>query len=269
MAAELVDDIKINVGGNWFPAREYQKEAFRMFTNQPHTNDPIRYNKKGYKFTVKREADEFYGGIYLVREDGTKSPIADWNNVKVFLLDIDPVNWYEARNYQTWAYFDFLYSGLDRVSYQSKESEEKGHKEIEIDGLPPGIVFSLSRNDNGSVYYEKNDHGRTRVRISDNKHARSGYMGFYRRMTSDIGMLPVPYPIQNTKKPNIPYGVVGIKTNNEEIMCVVCNDNQQNIVFDPCKHTATCSECYVQLTKIECPLCRQTIVNVGKYDPLG
>ena len=36
--------------------------------------------------------------------------------------------------------------------------------EIDIDGLPPNIIFSISR----SVYYERNDGNRARVRICDN-----------------------------------------------------------------------------------------------------
>ena len=59
--------------------------------------------------------------------------------------------------------------------------------EIEIDGLPPNIIFSISRNDNNSVYYERNDGNRARVRICDNHAARIGYRGYYSRMTSDIG----------------------------------------------------------------------------------
>ena len=59
--------------------------------------------------------------------------------------------------------------------------------EIDIDGLPPNIIFSISRNDNNSVYYERNDGNRARVRICDNHSARIGYRGYYSRMTSDIG----------------------------------------------------------------------------------
>ena len=69
--------------------------------------------------------------------------------------------------------------------------------EIEIDGLPSNIVFSISRNENNSVYYERNDERGTRVRICDNHMARIGYRGFYTRMTMDVGMIvtpPAPLP---------------------------------------------------------------------------
>ena len=61
--------------------------------------------------------------------------------------------------------------------------------EIDIDGLPPNIIFSISRNDNNSVYYERNDGSGSRVRICDNHTARIGYRGYYERMTSDIGVV--------------------------------------------------------------------------------
>ena len=61
--------------------------------------------------------------------------------------------------------------------------------EIDIDGLPPNIIFSISRNDNNSVYYERNDGSRGRVRICDNNSARIGYRGYYARMTDDIGLV--------------------------------------------------------------------------------
>jgi hypothetical protein len=61
--------------------------------------------------------------------------------------------------------------------------------EIDIDGLPPNIIFSISRNDNNSVYYERNDGSGARVRICDNHTARIGYHGYYARMTSDIGFI--------------------------------------------------------------------------------
>jgi hypothetical protein len=64
--------------------------------------------------------------------------------------------------------------------------------EIDIDGLPPNIIFSISRNDNNSVYYERNDGSGARVRICDNHTARIGYRGYYARMTSDVGNLGSP-----------------------------------------------------------------------------
>jgi hypothetical protein len=72
--------------------------------------------------------------------------------------------------------------------------------------LPPNIIFSVSRNENNSVYYEKNEsiyyknnensqNNETypiRVRICDSEYARTGYLGFYTRITMDPGIIITP-----------------------------------------------------------------------------
>ena len=114
----------------------------------------------------------------------------DFEDVRVFLVDADPTDWYAGRNYQIWAYYDFMYDNKVRKTYASKYSSYLTYPadvvEIDIDGLTPNIIFSISRNDNNSVYYERNDGNRARVRICDNHTARIGYRGYYARMTSDI-----------------------------------------------------------------------------------
>ena len=165
--------------GIWVPAYEYQKHAFIEFENNDGDNEEI-------KFTISRKNNNAFSGIYLERANGTKSPIADWNNVKVFLLDKKKVNWYDARKYQTWAYFDYVYSNDPSRGYKSHGTV--GHNdyiELPIEELEPDIIFTMSRNDNGSIYYEKND-SITKVRISDHELYRKGYLGFYHRMTEPI-----------------------------------------------------------------------------------
>src|SRR3990167_9129017 len=94
--------------GSWVSARRYQINAFNDFMNFPNLGiNPFEYdnhmtNENKIKFTIKREHGQ---KNYLVREDQTIMPIVDWNDVKVFLLDLpeQPANWYNARDYQTWA----------------------------------------------------------------------------------------------------------------------------------------------------------------------
>jgi hypothetical protein len=272
-----VDDIRIRLeDGRWVPAKEYQRYAFRQYRDviEPFAagvNKEYHYNQYGYKFTIKRIGDKFHGGIYLIRTDGSMAPIVDWNDVKVFLLDMVPVEWYGARNYQTWAYFDFMYSGAAERKYKTiGTAGHADHIEIPIEGLDAGIVFSMSRNPNGTIFYEKDDAGNTRVRISDNEPARRAYYAFYRRMTDDVGMVVVPpfaaaAAAAGGKLP-IPADVVVEKTLDDDVMCVVCNDNKQNIQFLPCKHTTVCSVCYLQMVKPrECPMCRGNINQIVKY----
>jgi hypothetical protein len=229
----------------------------------------------------------------------------DCADVKVFLQDADPVDWYPARNYQAWAFRDFIYDTArpERKFYASKYSShlffQRGSSnrnvtDIDIDGLPPNIIFSISRNDNGSVYYERNDAHGTRVRICDHEGARSGFRGFYNRITMDTGMIvsqapaqapqfqqsnapyasptipeillavasqPMPYYTASASSAlQLPPGIIAQKTNVEEDQCILCYENAKNITFSPCAHTIACSECYSKLMKPrECPVCKQAI----------
>jgi hypothetical protein len=260
------DNIKVRTPeGIWVDAKENQKVAFRTFKN---TINPYQgeVDFVSDSITIKRIGDKHHGGIHTI-EDGVALPIADWNDVKVFLLDVPEVEWYGARNYQTWAYYDFMYSGDVIRNYKSKGSVDiPNYIEMPIDGLYSNIIFSLSRNDNGTIFYEKNDERKTRVRISDNQLARRGYYGFYRRMTMDVGMM-VPAPAAAVAMLSVPVDVVVEQTLNDEIMCITCNDNKQNIQFLPCKHTAICSVCYPKLDKSrQCPVCKQVINEIVKYD---
>ena len=66
---------------------------------------------------------------------------------------------------------------------------------INVANIQPNIIFNMSRNENNSVYYERNDEFYTRVRICDSESARSGYLGFYTRLTMDPGIIVIP-PLQ-------------------------------------------------------------------------
>jgi hypothetical protein len=164
---------------------------------------------------------------------------------------------------------------------------------IELEGLPPNIVFNVSRNENGSVYYEKNDGRATRVRICDNNSARSGYLGYYRRMT-DVGdfiispapavaavaVAPAPavssdpygpdyqdfaaflhQPHGNAGRRKLPLapGVRNIETSVEEEQCILCFKNKSTVQVNPCTHKIMCPDCYTKLDKSECPVCRGKI----------
>jgi len=63
---------------------------------------------------------------------------------------------------------------------------------IDIEDLPPNIIFSIGRNENNSVYYEKNESGPIRVRICDSEYACNGYLGFFTRITMDVGIIVTP-----------------------------------------------------------------------------
>lgn len=242
-----------------------------MQKEQPYNYDNGLVGPGNIKFTIQRIGDEHFGGIHIKRPDGSTTPIADMNDVQVFLINLHPVaDWVDARAYQKWAYFDFLYS-RDLIRHYKSCGSALGIPgiEIPIPNLAPNIIFSMSRNDNGSIYYERNDAIRSRVRISDNHHARMGYCGFFSRMTDNSGFLhPIAHPVAYLARLPIPVAVIAVQTNIEEFQCCICFDIQQNIRYQPCNHTITCSTCYLRQEKPrECALCKQFIQNIIQYTP--
>ena len=270
----------------WVPAPPDFAAAYLHYKSRPAYSPevPADYNNQ---FIVYRESNDCYMPTRIQRTDTWEAyPIMDCADVKVFLQDAEPVNWYPARNYQMWAFRDFIYDLARPVRkfYASKYSShlffQRGSfqwgssaqfvTDIDIDGLPPNIIFSLSRNDNGSVYYERNDAQGTRVRICDHEGARSGFRGFYNRITMDPGVIVTPpqQPMQPTQPVTssslqLPPGISLIQTSVEEDQCIMCYENKKNITFSPCAHNVTCSACYIKLIKPrECPVCKQAIVSL-------
>ena len=185
--------IKIRSKDNvWVPASESQAAAFSEFKkleNKGFGGEKYEWDNGGVKSTIERIGDKFHGGTHITQEGIEPIPIADWNDVQVFLLDAPKVEWYRAYEYQTWAYYDYVYRGDAVRKYKTNGTDgHLDHIEIPVYGWSPDIVFSMGRNQNGTIYYEKNDAKKTQVRISDNHPARRAYYGFIDRLTMDPGM---------------------------------------------------------------------------------
>lgn len=304
-------NIQIKMNLNWIPASDEMEEiemrnlkmVFTQYKNKPSYYPEIpHYNEDGLK--IYRDDNNHYNPTFAVNTQGRGNvpvPIIDMDDVKVFLTDLPNANWVKARDYQAWAYRDFIYdpNNAPIKYYASRNSshlffQTSNHRNvttIELDGVPPNIIFNMSRNDNGSVYYERNDSRATRVRICDNESARSGYLGYYRRMT-DVGdfiisaappavaapqIAPVssdpygpdyqdfaaflhqPHPRRNNNKLPLPAGVRNIETNVEEEQCILCFKNKSSLQLRPCSHKIICPDCYTKLEKPECPVCRGQI----------
>lgn len=277
---------EINGSMQWLPAPPDWAEAYMQYKARPIYGAEVPFNFNNH-YLVYREDNNCYMPTRIQRSDtGDTHAIMDCADVKVFLQDAEPVSWYTARNYQMWAFRDFIYDVARPVRkyYASKYSShlffQRGSStqtvvDIDIDGLPPNIIFSISRNENGSVYYERNDAHGTRVRMCDHEGARAGFRGFYARITMDPGIIvtPPPLPIQLTPPSHtaassavplpLPPGCSVVKTNVEEDQCMMCYENKKNLAFGPCAHDIVCSECYVKLTKPrECPVCKQAIASL-------
>lgn len=303
-----VRDIYIKSGSEWIPisidsGSEELKRcaiAYTQYKNRPTYHREIAYEADS-GVSVYRENNDHYKPTFI--SCGQRVfPAIDMADVKVFLTDVANVNWFKARDYQAWAYRDFLFDvAQPQVKYYASRysshlffqtSSYRDVATIELDGLPPNIIFKLSRNENGSVYYEKNDRNASRVRICDCETARSGYLGFYRRIT-DVGdfiISPAPAPVvygpeyqdfasylhqanataaavtavyqnHSIKLPLAP-GTQSIQTDNEEEQCIMCFKNKSTLRLHPCSHKVMCPDCYDKMEKGECPICRSDIIKL-------
>ena len=216
---------------------------------------------------------------------GKAIPIMDMNDVSVFIVDnpgMGRANWLLARSYQAWAYRDFVYDHHKSVkkSYMSRGTFYLSNDDhiltnqivtMQVDNIAPNIVFNISRNDNNSVYFERNDEYRTRVRICDNEYARSGYLGFYTRLTMDPGIIVIPPPLAQQNGGGGGGGASLLstshlpapeETDDEQHQCILCFKYRINAKFSPCEHKVCCSSCYSKMSKNECPVCRAEITRI-------
>jgi hypothetical protein len=301
-------DIKIKINGIWQPASPHLRDIYIGYKSLPMSNGSVTYSKDG--ITIFRTDNDAYmptfysgqtirGNDYIFPENDEErnqevtpnpTPIIDFNDIYIFLVDgvtgpgsRSGAGWVKARNYQTWAYVNFIYGRDTRKCYASQYSsylafpagfDAANVVTIDIDGLAPNIIFSVSRNDNNSVYYEKNDSGRSRVRICDNELARMGFLSFYTRITMDVGLIITPPPASHADAHSHSHTISshgsalvcsGAQppmidlTDNEEHQCIMCYENKKNVQFYPCNHVISCYRCVQQMNKCECPVCKSAI----------
>ena len=218
-------------------------------------------------------------------------PIIDMNDIYVFIVDnpsMGRANWLKCRDYQAWAFRDFMYAsngcGAVKRSYMSPGSsfaaftpniDPNNITTIDIYNLQPNIIFNISRNENNSVYYERNDTTNARIRLCDNQYARNGYLGFYTRITMDPGIIVIPPSHQfhsSAASVSAAGAAVGnlsishlsqlVETSDEQKQCILCFKYEINAKFSPCEHSICCAGCYSQLTVNNCPVCRADILQV-------
>jgi len=247
---------------------------------------PQDRNNFANNITITREIHE------SMEDAGKTFPIMDMNDVSVFIVDnpsMSSANWLPSRAYQAWAYRDFIYDrhrsikksymspGTSRHAYDSNDRILVNQMvTIDVDHISPNIVFNISRNDNNSVYFERNDEFRTRVRICDNEYARAGYLGFYTRLTMDAGVIVTPPPLVQQIGGGAGGGagagawsLLSIahlpdpeETDDEQHQCILCFKYRINAKFSPCEHKVCCSQCYSKMAKNECPVCRAEITRI-------
>lgn len=295
------------------------RDAYVNYKERPHYYRETPYTAREY--VVYRPNNDIYLATYIARIDEIRSmdqqqqqqeqqeqqqeqpinitiisqelhdrldtaiPIIDMNDIYAFIVDnpfMTRANWMPCREYQAWAYRDFIYDThrSTKKSYMSRYSSYLAFNNtilanqivtIDLPDLNPNIVFNVSRNENNSVYFERNDSSGSRVRMCDNEYARAGYLGFYTRITMDPGIIVTPLPVSATATAAATAASTGAvllstshlppsqETDDESLQCILCNNHQVNVKFSPCEHKISCSGCYSKMTKNECPVCRSTI----------
>ena len=281
------------------------RDAYVNYKERPHYYRETPYIEGEY--IVYRPNNDVYLATYIARIDNVRAaseqeqeqqgqtvtivsqelhdrlttaiPIIDMNDIYAFIVDnqsMGRANWMPCREYQAWAYRDFIYDThrSTKKSYMSRYSSYLAFNNtilanqivtIDLPDLNPNIVFNVSRNENNSVYFERNDSSGSRVRMCDNEYARAGYLGFYTRITMDPGIIVTPPPISAAAS-----GPTALllstshlppleETDDESLQCILCNSHQVNVKFSPCEHKISCSGCYSKMVKNECPVCRSTI----------
>ena len=323
-------DIRVKINGVWQPASPLLRDIYTGYKSLPMSSGSRPYSKDGitifrtdndaYMPTFYRWDDRGHADTTTTineyvfpenEEEGARRnqdvtpnpiPIIDFNDIYIFLVDgvtgpgsRSGAGWVKARNYQTWAYIDFIYDTRVRKCYASQYSsylafpagfDNANVVTIDIDRLTPNIIFSVSRNDNNSVYYEKNDASHTRVRICDNELARAGFLGFYTRITMDVGMIITPPPTpfashayahahahsHTISSPGSALICLGGQppmddlTDIEEEQCIMCYENKKNVLFNPCNHVISCYRCVQKMNKCECPVCKSAIHTIHSCD---
>jgi hypothetical protein len=59
-----------------------------------------------------------------------------------------------------------------------------------------------------------------------------------------------------------------LKSNVSKYECIICMDNNKNIILQPCGHLVYCNDCYNNYYNMQkfmtCPICRNEIYNIIK-----
>ncbi len=208
ISSSVSQDIRIFKDGMWQKAKQYHVLAFNEFLKDQ--SQPFRYDNQNYAdhvvFTVRRNWP--YGGIVRVDEEGNTSPLADFNDVKVLLNG----SWHNARPYQRWAYFHYIYSNHDQpIRYYNWLGRRNppntifipDEELVDVDNFDSAVDFTISRHQSGTVYIQ-NEKGEI-LDISDDDTYRKGKVSILHQSALDLwsGQAgpAVPAPIVHAEPP--------------------------------------------------------------------
>ena len=93
-------------------------------------------------------------------------------------------------------------------------------------------------------------------------------MGFYHRMTEPIEIQITTNTETYQQHIDIPTNITVEETQDENIMCMICNIIKQNVKLIPCNHTQMCSKCCEHMKKtkniLKCPFCCTQVTKIIK-----
>lgn len=173
-------NIKIfqDINQQWIPARSYQIEAYQAFISNKEL--PTKYDKNGYTFTIERPKSNTLPQIK--RPNGTTTPIADHDDVKIFSLN-ETGDWHASHPYYSWAYFHFMTKDTHTITYSTTSHSHTDETIIPSTIEPTKITtFSITRDKKTKVINIINSDN-SQNRISDSEYERSTYLHFYYRLT--------------------------------------------------------------------------------------
>ena len=67
------------------------------------------------------------------------------------------------------------------------------------------------------------------------------------------------------KTTKLPHKLSIFNDNDGDFECVICLDNEPNILIKPCGHSTFCDVCMDDLKPTECPICRMQIESTQKF----
>jgi hypothetical protein len=112
--------------------------------------------------------------------------------------------------------------------------------------------FTISRKVNEQFNYIEN----TLSNLTENLlQLKKTVSDNYNQKATNSEMLRLKLKIQSYKQ------LINDNSNNinNDVLCILCNDNQRNVLFRPCNHLVICDVCSGQTDFKECIICKQEI----------
>jgi len=196
-------DIRLFIKGEWVKGTQNHIDAFNNFKKSSSDTYEFDNNLSGDKhvsFSLKRKSK--FGRIYLIENDA-ENPIVDFDDVKIFFVNQEPIEWINAFKYFRWAYFDFIFSDNKERRYYKWDKHETPKDaidiptselvsgEVSVDYSTTAFDFTMYRNTDGSIYIIRKNTDTTIFPISDNDNYRNYLEEIFKKQTNTFSSKPI------------------------------------------------------------------------------